>query len=859
VTKPTVSLVELDAPLAAGLTKHLYQHGISVAPVSAEHAIAKLRSTVPNVAFVSLELSQGSGFGLINRARRMEALRHLPMVLVSSDATEDALEAHRAGPTPADAYLSRALVGSGDALLERCIAEADRLLADVLLRIDDDDDNPQESDDALAKPPGDEPASIADLIAEMGGFRVVRRLKHDEDGSLFACMDEELDRPVAIKLLEDETDAESERVQRFLRERRVLALVQSPHVLAVYQAGTHRGVPFIVREFLDGEDLERRVRRDGPLDVDVGLGYARETALALKAAADVGVIHRDVRPANIYVVDDHVKLARFGLARLLSAHEPRITREINIVANVHYAAPERTQGQEDERSDIYSLGVTLHTLLAGTTPFSREAPLDLADGSFLERPMPLDAARSDAPKPVVELVAKLMAQDPAERPQSWDDVIAAIDDVAGSPDTPGATDPAKETGVRGTLRRMRVAEIAQTLELAGKSAKVTIEPADGEPGLLSFVGGRLVHASTDELNSDEAFFELARHKAGSFRVDYAAKPLEANIATPLQGLLLEAARRADDARGGRPAPPPRKPPQPAAVSGAALPAAAVEPPTVFDDEDEDGDDQGGIRCRSCGALMAYDARSCMFCGAPTEVPLKIPTWAGLLTVGVVTLLAVIIGLNLPDDDPPVEPDTAATGLADVLAKERAKVSDLRATLTSTSAELQELSDERDARVAAAETVAAAVAESHELLAAALEPELVARKLRLRPDEGHVVVEIQGEALFARNTDGFTRPGMDLLERVAAAIAAQRGVRVRVEGHTDNRKVNPRTKWRDRAGLSGARALEAQRFLADKGVPRARMTSHALADSRPLASNRGPKGRARNRRVELHVVPAAAAK
>ncbi len=844
-----VLLVDLDGLLAAYLGRRLDAEQIAAKSATAVDAVERLVAEPPDVAVINLELSQGSGFGLVNRVRRMEALAGLKLILVADNATQAAMDAHRESATHADAYVSRVPDSSTAAFAEAVFEALQRLLGEQLPEIQQEDLVEIDAAEAGRQ-------EMAALIAELG-YRVLRRLPDEDGGAVYACMDDELDRAVAIKLMmPDDEREDDERLQRFQRERRILALLHSPFVVGVYGAGTHRGTPYLVRELIDGEDLERRLKRDGPLDVGAALARVRETALGLKHAADAGVIHRDVRPANIHVVDGHAKLARFGMGRRQASEEQRITREGAALPDLLYVAPERVLGHEDARSDIYSLGVTLHTLIAGAPPFLRATPVDPLSGKLVETPISLDAARAGTPPKVSALVAQLMAEDPARRPQRYDEVLRLIDDAmngAASASSIGLAQPEEPTAVHGTLRLMGVVEIVQGLELATRTATVTLHAPEGTEGKLAFSRGRLVHASFGSERGESAFFTLVAWRRGAFRVDYVEPTLERNIDTPTAGLLLEAARREDEASAAS-AEAATIPPQRALVIDPGVDAAR-ERQFFADATSDPAQDAGGRAPDSSGVIDVEHSTSAEVAAA--REPRRIPSAWGFVIIAVVGAGFVWAGLQLPATMPsPSDDDTALQEIDALLSRTRADLRHARLELAAVGPKLAAF----EAQQASAESVEAATrrlaAEVHANLEAALKPELGARRLRLHlsGDGSAAVLEIEERTLFSGEGDEVHTDGKTALARITGAIASLPAVHVRVEGHTDDTPPSARSPHKNNWGLSGARALAVAGVLTEQGLPAARVSAVALADSKPVASNRGPKGRARNRRVELHLMP-----
>jgi serine/threonine protein kinase/flagellar motor protein MotB len=830
--QPRILLVELDGLVAQNL-RDAWSERAQVEAASAPKALDDLVSEPADLAIMNLDLSQGSGFGLVNRMRKMEALDGIQVMVVSDKETQAALDAHKQGPSPADGYV-RGAEESAAAFTEAILTEAQRLvpsLPEPLPEAEPDDITEVIEE---VREPDDADAALAATIEELGGYRVLRRLRDENGGAVFACMDEELGRPVAIKIMPPSEGADADdRMQRFLRERRVLALINSPYVLGVYGAGTHDGHPYLIRELIVGESLEARVKRDGPLEIATAVRYAREIALGLKHAFGAGVIHRRVCPRNIYVMDEHAKLARFGSSRSVQTEEHRITMVGARLPELTYVAPERVIGKDDHRSDIYSLGVTLFTLVAGKPPFTKARPINQLTGKRIERPAPLQLARTDAPATLARLVGRLIAEDQGRRPQSYDEIIAALDEIENAltsvPQPAPPPLPRREpTGVHGSLRRMNVLELVQTLELAKKTATVKLELPDELVGTLAFEDGRLIHAAHGLDRGEDAFFNLVPYRRGTFRVGYEPVEVETNIQTPTAGLLLEAVRRQDESGDAR-------------------------DPTgeLFEPSDENL-----VPCASCGEPIDAGARKCMFCGAPTRPPRMVSSVVGYVVIALALGLSIYGGLQI-NLAPTVDHEDPSV-FAPLIAQQRAKVSTLQTELTSARPKIEQMEAAAAADSARLAQQQKVTAETERNLSAALAADIGARLIRLRLSEDftELQLELDDVALFGGQRDQLTEGGQNLLSRIAVAIGALKDVQVRVEGHTANTVPTTSSGHKNNWGLSGAQAMAVADHLRKQGLAKKRVSSAAMAEAMPIVSNRGPKGRARNRRVELHLRPDA---
>ncbi|MBA2538458.1 MAG: serine/threonine protein kinase [Deltaproteobacteria bacterium] len=267
----------------------------------------------------------------------------------------------------------------------------------------------------MTKPPDDtqfvpdEPRStevVADLPS-FGRYRTQARIGSGAAGTVYRARDEVLGRDVAIKVLHTQTDPETR--ERFVREARAIASLPHEHVLSIYDVGTQHDASYLVVE-LARESLRDRLGA-GPLSIDIARQIGIQISRALGTAHAAGIVHRDVKPANILAVfDGRWKLADFGIARL---PDSTLTTIGQFLGSPSYAAPESLRaGVFVAASDVYALGSTLYEVIAGSPPFGH------GDGAWK-----LKLSREPAPLPGVsralsDLITAVLATDPARRPSA---------------------------------------------------------------------------------------------------------------------------------------------------------------------------------------------------------------------------------------------------------------------------------------------------------------------------------------------------------------------------------------------------------------------------------------------------------
>jgi serine/threonine-protein kinase len=263
---------------------------------------------------------------------------------------------------------------------------------------------------------------IGEVIA---GHRIERLVGRGGMGVVYAAVDEALDRTVALKLIAPELSAEPGFRARFMAESRIAASLDHPNVVPVYRAGEEGGLLFLAMRFVDGDDLRSLVERDGPLDAARAAAVIGQVAAALAAAHTRGLVHRDVKPANILVTaSDHCYLTDFGLVKDLSA-TAGATRTGEVLGTLDYVAPERIQGGEmGPWTDVYALGCVLFFALTGRVVFPLEEP-ERKLWAHISEPPP------SVPGPFDAVVARALAKDPRERYESAPALAAALQQAVG--------------------------------------------------------------------------------------------------------------------------------------------------------------------------------------------------------------------------------------------------------------------------------------------------------------------------------------------------------------------------------------------------------------------------------------------
>jgi Tol biopolymer transport system component len=270
----------------------------------------------------------------------------------------------------------------------------------------------------------------------LGRFEILGPLGAGAMGDVYRARDPHLQREVAIKVLPAAFARDPERQRRFEREARTAASLNHPNVVAIHDAGIHEGVAFIVSELLDGETLRQRMN-GRPLPPARAVEYAIQIASGLAAGHDRGIVHRDIKPDNLFVTKEgRIKILDFGLARMIDPDSTgdataTITLDgmsvVPVVGTAAYMSPEQARGlRTDHRSDIFSLGVVLYEMLAGFSPFRRVTPAETL-GAILhdEPPELLSVARTGAA--LERIVRHCLEKTPEQRFQSVSDLVFDLD------------------------------------------------------------------------------------------------------------------------------------------------------------------------------------------------------------------------------------------------------------------------------------------------------------------------------------------------------------------------------------------------------------------------------------------------
>jgi serine/threonine protein kinase/tetratricopeptide (TPR) repeat protein len=273
------------------------------------------------------------------------------------------------------------------------------------------------------------------MRASIAHYKIISKIGSGGMGAVYLAEDTKLDRQVALKILLDDLAKDADRVRRFVQEAKAASALNHPNILTIHEIGESEGQHYIATELIKGETLRDRLRK-APLSLRDTIDISLQTASALNAAHEAGIVHRDIKPENIMIRDDGgVKVLDFGLVKLSekkneadSSDPTRVkTSPGTVMGTATYMSPEQARGKEtDNRTDIWSMGVVLYEMLSGKTPFAGESTNDTIAAILKSEPEPIDGA---VPQELRRMIRRTLQKRADERYQTVKDMLLDIRDL----------------------------------------------------------------------------------------------------------------------------------------------------------------------------------------------------------------------------------------------------------------------------------------------------------------------------------------------------------------------------------------------------------------------------------------------
>lgn len=260
------------------------------------------------------------------------------------------------------------------------------------------------------------------IIAER--YEILEKIGTGGMADVYKAKDHKLNRFVAVKVLKSEFREDTTFIKKFRSEAQAAAVLTHPNIVNVFDVGDDEGVYYIVMELIEGITLKEYISKKGKLSIKEATSIAIQVSMGLEAAHSHGIVHRDVKPQNIIIsMDGKVKVTDFGIARAASSN----TISSNVMGSVHYSSPEQVRGgYSDEKSDIYSLGITLYEMVTGRVPFDGDTTVAIAIKHLQEEMVPPSVYTPELPHSLEQIILKCTQKSVDRRYQNMEDVIADL-------------------------------------------------------------------------------------------------------------------------------------------------------------------------------------------------------------------------------------------------------------------------------------------------------------------------------------------------------------------------------------------------------------------------------------------------
>src|SRR5512143_99148 len=261
----------------------------------------------------------------------------------------------------------------------------------------------------------------------LGAYRIINQIGQGGMATVYKAYQASVDRFVAIKVLPSQLAESKEFAARFQQEARIIAKLEHPHILPVFDYGESEGVAYFVMRYLDAGTLKDKMETGRPLPLPEIDRIFTQLTDALSYAHSHGIVHRDLKPSNALIDSQgNIFLTDFGIAKLLESASPRLTQTDAIMGTPAYISPEQAKALPvDQRSDIYSLGIILYEMVTGRVPYVADTPLAVILKQISD-PLPLPSAvKADIPESIERVILKALAKEPADRYSTVAEFLAA--------------------------------------------------------------------------------------------------------------------------------------------------------------------------------------------------------------------------------------------------------------------------------------------------------------------------------------------------------------------------------------------------------------------------------------------------
>ena len=325
------------------------------------------------------------------------------------------------------------------------------------------------------------------LGSVVAGYRIESRIGRGGMGVVYLAEHQTLRRQAALKIIAPELAENSDFRERFLREARIAAGITHPNIVTVYDAGEVDGMLYIAMQYVPGQDLSQILHDDKRLGPYRMLDIARQIAAALDAAHAAGLIHRDVKPANVLINGRHAYLTDFGLTKDRATEDATLTRAGEVVGTTHYLAPEQVEGREvDGRADVYALGCLLFHCLTGELPFPRENDMAVLYAHLHDEPPKVSEKRPQLPEGLDAVIGKALDKDAGRRFATCEELVAAarvVIDAAGP-----LSDSSSATRRPSTVRAVPEEGDSMPTPTSQESAIHTLTASGGRRAIVLLAG-----------------------------------------------------------------------------------------------------------------------------------------------------------------------------------------------------------------------------------------------------------------------------------------------------------------------------------------------------------------------------------